>query len=218
MTLKISLLHSFTGWLIIHIDPIGFMAEPKTTVPVEEMPRIWNFGNEFFGGDGFPPVFHPTDPQIYWVLYQNGALHQTQDGGFSYDRFTEGLNGNKNWDMPYLISRHNSNTMYAGAQRVFANYDAQVANWQAISPNLTANGPYKTAAPATMTCLDESQINPNVIIAGSNSGNVWITTNKGANWNLVSSGLTPALITSVNAPEKMIKVFSSLRPVIATMF
>jgi len=165
------------------------------------------FWERIFGGDGFLPVFHPTDPEIYWVLYQNGALHQTQDGGFSYEQFTDGLNGNKNWDMPYLISRHNSNTMYAGAQRVFANYDAKVANWQAISPNLTTNGPYKTAAPATMTCLDESAINPNVIIAGSNSGNVWVTTNKGTNWNLVSSGLTPALITSVKCSRENDKTF-----------
>ncbi|MBK9271779.1 MAG: T9SS type A sorting domain-containing protein [Saprospiraceae bacterium] len=160
-----------------------------------------------YGGDGFLPAFHPTDPLIFWALTQNGGLNQTQDGGISFDRFTEGLNGSKNWDMPYLISHHSADRMYAGAQRVYANDQATTPDWYSISPNLASNGPYKTASTPTLTCLDESKINPNVLIAGSNSGNVWITSNLGRNWILVHQGLPAALITSVKCSHEDDRTF-----------
>lgn len=155
-----------------------------------------------YGGDGFLPAFHPTNPDIFWTLTQNGGLAQTQDRGASFDRFTNGLTGTKNWDMPYLISPHDPDIMYAGAQRVFINRNALEDDWQEISPNLATGGPYRTAAAPTLTCLDESPVQPGVLIAGSNSGNVWISKDQGANWTKANSNLPAALITSVKCSRE----------------
>ena len=161
-----------------------------------------NNWERIYGGDGFLPAFHPTNPDIFWTLTQNGGLAQTQDRGASFDRFTNGLTGTKNWDMPYMISPHDPDIMYAGAQRMFINRNAIEDDWQAISPNLATGGPYRTAATATLTCLDESPLQPGILITGSNSGNVWISRDSGANWTRVNGSLPPSLITSVKCSRE----------------
>lgn len=161
----------------------------------------FNEWDRIFGGDGFLPLFHPVDSLVFWVLTQNGGLSQTQDGGFSYERFTNGLRGSKNWDMPYVMSPHDPDILYAGAQRLYINRNAYVPDWDSISSNLAINGPYKTAATPTITCLDESPLSAGTLIVGSNSGNIWISVNQGLEWKNVSTSLPPALITSVKCSQ-----------------
>lgn len=166
-----------------------------------------NKWESIYGGDGFLPAFHPTDPNIFWCLTQNGGLNQTLDGGISFERFTRGLSGNRNWDFPYLVSSYSPNIMYSGANRIFKNYNLLEADWKPISPTLTSNGPYKIISLPSITCMDESTINSKILIAGTNNGNVWICKDSSTNWVNVTSGLPAGYITSVKCSRENDSIF-----------
>jgi hypothetical protein len=55
-----------------------------------------------FGGDGFQAVFHPTNPDIYYFEYQNGAINGTTDGKFFGDA-TQGIEGSEPAPLGYAV-------------------------------------------------------------------------------------------------------------------
>jgi photosystem II stability/assembly factor-like uncharacterized protein len=67
-------------------------------------------------------------------------------------------------------------------------------SWTAISPDL-ANGHVQNLG--TITTVDVSRSNPNVIYCGTDDANVWITTNGGTNWTKITSGLIYRWVTRV---------------------
>lgn len=148
-----------------------------------------------FGGDGFQMAFKPSNPNIYYAEYQNGNLFQYNNGGWK--RFTSGLGGTKNWDFPYMISRHDDSKLLAGSTQIYCNPLDTGTNWRAISPNLVQNGPYPVRSNPTITSLDESPLDPNVIIAGTTNGNIWMTSDFDTNWKNITAGLPSAYISSV---------------------
>ena len=154
-----------------------------------------NSWERIYGGDGFQMAFKKNDPLIYYAEYQNGAIQQYNNG--NWNRFTRGLNGSKNWDFPYMISRHNSAKLLAGSTQVYYNALDTGANWIAISPNIVGNGRYPSRSNPTITTIDESPLDSNVIIAGTINGNLWMTNDFDSNWKNISSNLPIAYISSV---------------------
>lgn len=151
--------------------------------------------DRIYGGDGFQMAFKSNDPTIFYAEYQNGAIQQYNNG--SWRSFTEGLGGNKNWDFPFMISRHNSSKLLAGSNQVYYNPLDTGANWTSISPNLVGIPRYASRSNPTITSIDESALDSNIIIAGTVNGNVWLTKEFNTNWINVSSTLPPAYITCV---------------------
>ncbi|HEX5436539.1 MAG TPA: hypothetical protein VFW98_05250 [Gemmatimonadaceae bacterium] len=103
-----------------------------------------------------------------------------------------------NWETPYFISHHNHATLYVGANRVLKSTD-RGEHWYPISPDLTTNDQKKiqisikttggitndaTGAEVygTVVALAESPIRPGLLYAGTDDGNVWMTTNDGGSW------------------------------------
>ncbi|MBK9107976.1 MAG: T9SS type A sorting domain-containing protein [Saprospiraceae bacterium] len=148
-----------------------------------------------FGGDGFQMEFKPGNPDIYYAEYQNGNIWQYYNG--DWRSFTRGISGTRNWDFPYMISRHDHDKLLAGSTSVYVNYKDTAAHWVAISPNLVANGKYPARSNPSITSLDESPLDSNVIIAGTLNGNVWSTNEFLNNWKNISAGLPQGYITSV---------------------
>lgn len=157
----------------------------------------FNLGNwdRIYGGDGFQMAFNKEDPTIFYAEYQNGALQQYYHG--DWRGFTRGLGGNKNWDFPYMISRFNSQKLIAGSSQIYVNPIDTIAAWTAISPNLVSVARYPSRSSPSITTLDQSPIDSNVIIAGTVNGNVWMTKQFDKGWTNVSSNLPAAYITSV---------------------
>ncbi len=154
-----------------------------------------NSWERIYGGDGFQMAFKKDDPLIYYAEYQNGNLQQYVNG--NWRRFTNGLGGSKNWDFPYMISRHNSSKLLAGSTQVYYNASDTSANWKSISPTLTGNARYPSRSTPTITSIDESPLDSNVLIAGTINGNVWATKEFNQNWINISSNLPSAYISSV---------------------
>ncbi len=104
----------------------------------------------------------------------------------------------QNWSSPILISPHNPETVYLGADHLFKSVN-RGDNWMIISPDLTTNNPEKHSKPTggitldqtgaethcTITTISESPVTPGIIWVGTDDGNVQLTRDGGATWTNV---------------------------------
>ena len=104
-----------------------------------------------------------------------------------------------NWDTPFFISPHDSNTIYAAANVVFKTTDEGL-NWEVISGDLTNDVQERqkiTGTPwlseyfgqeiySTIHRMDESPLKEGVIWTGSDDGLIFLTKNGGKMWRDVS--------------------------------
>ena len=104
-----------------------------------------------------------------------------------------------NWTAPILVSPHNPDVIYHGANVVLRS-SLRGSSWEEISPDLTVNdvskravsGPCDTCGTgnvtyATITTLDESPIVPGLLWVGTDDGNVQLTKDGGRTWTNVRS-------------------------------
>ncbi|MEM9547251.1 MAG: T9SS type A sorting domain-containing protein [Bacteroidota bacterium] len=150
------------------------------------------------GGDGFGVQFDKVNPDIYYVTSQFGNIRRAT----SLEPFvSEGIRPNsslasrRNWNTPFVTIPDQLGGILYGAERVLMSLDTG-STWLPISPDLT-NGPYEGSSFGTITCLAISEINRNIIIAGTDDGNVQITTDGGSNWDLISNDLPYLEVSSV---------------------
>ena len=141
----------------------------------------WNFLN---GGDGFVCRVDPTDPDLVYFESQGGAIGRrnlrTGERGFSRPSpVKQGEQLRWNWNTPFILSSHNPSIFYSGAQYVFRSVN-KGTTLKAISPELT-----RTMA-GSMTAIAESPRNADVLWAGTDDGNVWVTKDGGAKWTNVA--------------------------------
>ena len=159
-------------------------------------------------GDGMYNQVDPTDSR--WV-------YNTQEfGGHGrYDQKThervrvvparaQGQPGLRfNWIAPFVLSPHNPQTLYAGAQVLFRSVD-RGDRWQEISPDLTTNDPEKTNRSAagsaiqycTIVTISESPVTPGILWVGTDDGKVQVTQNGGGTWTDVTKN-----VAAVGGPE-----------------
>ncbi len=151
-----------------------------------------------YGGDGFQPLVDADDTNVVYALSQNGNLGKSTNNAASFSGAMSGINGGdrNNWDTPITLDPQNSQVLYYGTQRVYKTTNA-AANWTAISPDLTNGAGGGNISFGTITSMDVSPFNSDVIVAGTDDGNVWITQNGGTDWNNVSSTLPDLWTTKV---------------------
>ena len=110
-----------------------------------------------------------------------------------------------NWNTPFFLSPHNPDVVYAAANRVMKSIN-QGDDFELISPDLSRQDEEKirialeesggitpdlTGAEtfATVVSLAESFVEAGVIYAGTDDGNLWVTSDDGGDW----TDLTPNL-------------------------
>jgi len=151
-------------------------------------------------GDGFQPLVDADNANVIYALYQYGNLAKSTNDGFSFDLVTSGITSTdrKNWDTPVVFDPQSSRTLFYGTQRVWKTTNA-ANSWTAISPDLTNGGGDGNLIFGTITTLDVSTIDSDIIIAGTDDSNVWITLDGGDNWRQVSETLPNLWTTRVLA-------------------
>lgn len=165
-----------------------------------------NYWKPIYGGDGMHVAVNPNNSNIIYYGYQYGNYFRTDkeknetysitpknDIGEPANRF--------NWNAPLNISHHNPDIVYIGSQRLYRSFD-QGKTWAAISPDLTHNLPNGDVPYSTLTTIGESPVNFNVIWAGTDDGNVQLTTNGGSTWQNVTTGLPEKRWISEVHPSK----------------
>ena len=153
-----------------------------------------------FGGDGFQPLVQSDNTNIIYALSQRGNLGKSINDGVSFNGALNGIPSSdvNNWDTAITFDPADSQTLYYGTQRIYRTTNG-AGNWTAISPDLS-NGPHSgNLAYGTVTSIDVSPLDSNLIYAGTDDGNVWVTQDSGINWTLVSDTLPNLWVTKVLA-------------------
>ncbi|MFZ4462966.1 MAG: T9SS type A sorting domain-containing protein [Bacteroidales bacterium] len=155
---------------------------------------------EIYGGDGFVVKVDPINNQYVYAEYQYGGLGRSTNGGTSFSGATNGLGGSDrfNWMSPLTFDPVNPATLYFGSNKVYRSVNRAVS-WSAISPDLT-NGPGQyNQTFGTTTTISVSPVNQDIIYAGTDDGNVWVTQNAGLNWTKISDDLPDRWVTRISA-------------------
>lgn len=151
-----------------------------------------------FGGDGFQAVFHPTNPDIFYYEAQNGAIYGTTNGA-NFEYAVEGIDeaDRRHWDMQYIISHHDPNVMYTGTYRIYQSF-THLPYWNPISEDLT-DGVVFGERFHTISTLNESPLDPDLLYVGTTDGNVWRGHPATQQWTNISDGLPDRYVSSVKA-------------------
>ena len=139
--------------------------------------RLFEDWEHILGGDGYYSQVDPSNNHWLYAEFQNGGLSKIdmQSGKRKRIRYTGNPELRFNFSAPILISPHNSNVIYHGANVVLRS-SFRDENWEEISPDLTKNDPdLRNIGPLaynTITTLAESPARPGVIWVGTDDSNV----------------------------------------------
>ena len=167
-------------------------------------------------GDGMYNQVDPTNSRWVYNSFQAGGqrrfdqltgqaanIQPSQTSGAPPLRY--------NWITPIVLSPHNPQIVYTGAQVLFRSLN-RGETWQQISPDVTTGDATKCGLNSgfvpycTITSISESPLSPGVIWIGTDDGNVAVTQDHGTNWRFV----TGALATAGGLPDRYVsRVFAS---------
>lgn len=159
-------------------------------------------------GDGFHSVPHPTDANVVYSESQGGNVvrHDKRDMQVKDIKpiAKEGEAEYRwNWNTPIYISPNDPERLYVCGQYVFLSKD-RGDSWERISPDLTTNDPKlqrqkksgglsidnSTAENnTTIYCISESPKDQNIIWAGTDDGNLQVTSDGGKTWTNVAPNI-----------------------------
>jgi len=177
------------------------------------------------GADGYGVAFHPRDPYLLYLMYQEGMLfrkdRKSDEALLIRPMPAEGDAPERwNWDSPILVSPHNPDRVYYGSQRLWRS-DDRGGSWTAISADLT-QGRNRYEQPfmgrvwsvdalhdngamskySTLTSISESPVTAGVLVVGTDDGVVQVSANGGGSWTRAAPlpGLPPlSFINDVEA-------------------
>ncbi len=176
---------------------------------------IYNYQWKRIGdGDGFDVQPDPENSDEGYSMSQEGYLmhYNLKTGMMSLIRPTESnVKDRYNWNSALAIDPFDPSTIYYGSQFVHKSTD-KGKTWTIISPDLTTNDTTKQKQAesggltidasgaenyTTIISISPSKVQRGVIWAGTDDGNVQVTTDGGKNWTnaskvLVKEGLVPA--------------------------
>ena len=166
------------------------------------------------GGDGHQPATEPGNPDIIYAQSQQGYINRIDrtNGEAVNIRPQEGIDEpyeRFNWDSPILVSQHDPKRLYFGTQRVWRS-ENRGDSWSPVSSDLTKNEErlslpimgrvqswdnawdvYAMSTYNTITSLAESNVDENVLYAGTDDGIIQYTKDGGANWTKMTVDKLP---------------------------
>ncbi len=168
------------------------------------------------GGDGMQVQVDPRDNETVYSGSQFGFYQR-------YDPETERAEtvrpqhvlGERppryNWQTPILLSRHNADILYMGADRLYRSFN-QGRTFEPISPDLTLGGRPGDVPYGTLTSIDESPLRFGLLYAGTDDGLLHVSRDGGFTWTRITDGLPPNLWVSRVAASRHAegRVYASL--------
>ncbi len=158
----------------------------------------WKDGESWeriFGGDG---MHVSVDKNTVYVGYQFGNNFRLEDGQSKSIKPPNYLNEKPlryNWNTPVILSPHNKDIIYYGANKLFRSFD-KGETWHAISKDLTQSLKYGDVPYATITSISESPLEFGRLVVGTDDGLVWVSKDGGVKWTNVSKKLPKKLWVS----------------------
>ena len=147
------------------------------------------------GGDGFYNQVDPTNGRWLYTESQFGGLSRNDQKTGVRRRIAYRGNNNLrfNWNAPLLISPHNPDVIYHGAN-ILLKSPFRGERWEEVSPDLTKNdaskfGGREVSEYGTLTTIDESPVEQGVLWAGTDDGNVQVSRDDRDNWTLLNDNI-----------------------------
>jgi len=162
-------------------------------------------------GDGMQPLANSIDDAYWFTSTQAGQFYRGgfygSSGGFNEITPNLGADERNNWDTPVALDPIDTETLYYGSNKLHKTTDAG-DTWSLISSDLS-NGPGSgNGRFGTMTTIDVSTIDNDIIYAGLDDGNIWVTEDGGLDWTKISEDLPVRWVTKVYADrENSNKIF-----------
>lgn len=159
-------------------------------------PTEWEYT---LGAEGSTHVVDPRDNSSIYASLFYGKLAKATVEGYPDDMewvlpetFPEEPEFRGQWMAPTLLSNHNPDIVYHGIQYVLKSTD-QGGTWEQISPDLTYNDPEKKGdiSYQTISALEESPFNADLLYAGTDDGRLWRTKDGGKSWEDIRTGPLP---------------------------
>jgi len=168
------------------------------------------------GGDGMQVQIDSRDNNIVYSGSQFGfysrqnletgeririhPMHELGDSPYRY-----------NWQTPILLSPHNQDILYMGANKLLRSMD-QGETFDVVSGDLTTGGKKGNVPYGTLTTISESPFQFGLIYTGSDDGYVNVTENSGGSWTRVSNSLPHGLWVSrvIASQHKKERVYITL--------
>ncbi len=143
-----------------------------------------------YWGDGFYVLVDPENNNYVYAEYQYGNLARSTNGGNSFSSAMNGISSSdrKNWNTPVVFDPSNPSILYYGSQRVYKSAN-KAGSWSSISPDLTNGEGAGNLTYGTITTLAVSPLNPGLLYAGTDDGNVWVKDGSASDWEFISSEL-----------------------------
>ncbi len=167
-------------------------------------------------GDGMYNQVDPTDSRwVYNTLQAGGQSRFDQTTGRATPIRPSRAAGEAplryNWVTPIVLSPHNPQIIYSGAQVLFRSLD-RGDHWEQISPDLTSDDADRCGLNSgyvpycTITSISESPLDPGLIWVGTDDGYVHLTRDHGAEW----TDTTAAIEAAGGAADRWVsRVFAS---------
>ncbi|NJN42543.1 MAG: hypothetical protein HC811_10270 [Flammeovirgaceae bacterium] len=189
----------------------GVQKGSSTSVP--NRTKDWE---DLFGGDGMFVAPDPRNSKLVYTGFQFGNYWRLELDKNKFTRITPQHDLGEdplrwNWRTPLILSKHNPDIVYMGAQRFYRSMD-KAENWEAISLDLSKNKPQGNVPFSTIASIAESPLQFGLLYAGTDDGNLWVSKNAGGSWDAIHAGL-PAnkWVSSVSpSPHDKGTVFVSL--------
>lgn len=162
------------------------------------------------GGEAAHIAFDPNNPKYVYSSNITGWIDEyNQETGkikpikpypiFGLGEPSDELKYRYNWNPPVIVSKHNPNVIYYGAN-VLQKSSNRGLKWDDISPDLTRNdtaklglmgGPFTNEAAGgeiyhTIMTIAESPHDANVLYTGADDGLMYVTKDGGKNWNAIT--------------------------------
>lgn len=145
------------------------------------------------GGDGMQIEVDTRDNRTVYAGFQFGNYFRidrvTRKKVFIKPRHELGERPLRfNWNSPILLSKHNQDILYFGANRLFRSLN-RGETFEPISPDLTRGGRAGDVPYGTLTTISESPLKFGLIYTGSDDGVVFVSKDGGNSWGRISDNL-----------------------------
>lgn len=172
------------------------------------------------GGDGMQVQIDPRNSNVVFTGFQFGNYFRLdlESDSQTYIQPKHALGEAPlrfNWQTPILLSPHNPDVLYLGANKLYRSMD-QGDHWEAISEDLTQGGKKGNVAFGTLTTIGASAFDFDLLYTGSDDGLIHRTTDGGGSWSLVSAALpqdlwVSSLEASVHQENRVIAALNGYR-------
>jgi photosystem II stability/assembly factor-like uncharacterized protein len=150
----------------------------------------WHF---LGGGDGMYVLADPKEPDVVYYEAQFGSLTRTdlrthETKGVQPPPSVKDQRDRYNWCSPLVVSSHNSQVLYFGAQCLWKSLD-RGEHWKPVSGDLTTHDAERlkgNVPHCTITTIAESTLDPDLLLVGTDDGQVQWTDDGGRSWTSVA--------------------------------